>query len=272
VIDKDVEQFSVSSQIVAGSPTLRLDAGFYNREAVSAVNALESSSMDVRPLGDLVERVFIPPRFKRIYVDREHGVPFLQGSHIVQLHPTDLKYLSRTAQKGLERWIIRAGWILVTCSGTVGRVVLAPRQWDEWAASQHILRIIPQDRADCPPGYLAAFLASPLGQAQLTAQVYGAVVDELTEDQARSVRVPVAKTAGQRAKVQKIHQLTLRASEQRADAVASDLEAALGLSDVLPQEATQRTPKGKDIPIPSREAFVGDLRKIAEGGVPKLKG
>jgi hypothetical protein len=44
-------------------------------------------------------------------------------------------------------------------------------------------------------GYLATYLASPIGQAQLTAQVYGAVVDELTEEQASSVRVPVCAYA-----------------------------------------------------------------------------
>ena len=149
--------------------------------------------MRVQRLSDLTHKVFIPPRFKRVYVDKEHGVPFLQGTHVVQFQPTDLKYLSWIIPR-LEQWQIQAGWLLVTCSGSIGRSTICPRSWDGWAASQHILRIVP-DEEKCPVGYLATFLASPLGQAQLTANVYGAVVDELTEDQAQDVLVPVPENA-----------------------------------------------------------------------------
>lgn len=234
MIDRTVEQFSISAHLLNDSPSLRLDASFYNLAAVRAVAAVEQSGMDARPLGAVVERLFIPPRFRRIYVDRDHGVPFLQGGHIVQMDPPDLKYLSRTAHKNLERWIIESGWILVTCSGTVGRVALAPRQWDGWAASQHILRIVPRDEPDCPRGYLAAFLSSPLGRAQLTAQVYGAVVDELSEEQARRVLVPVARTAEQRSMVHGIHEQMIRSSALRTDAVEAAWAAARMLADALP--------------------------------------
>lgn len=247
MIDRTLEQFSVSAEMLATSPSLRIDASFYNRASLRAIAALEQSDMDIRPLGDLVDRLFIPPRFKRIYVDREHGVPFLQGGHVVQLEPADLKYLSRTAHRMLDRWIIQSGWILVTCSGTVGRVAMAPPNWDGWAASQHILRIVPSDRADCPPGYLAAFLASPLGRAQLTAQVYGAVVDELSEDQARTVRVPVARTEEQRAEIKAIHDLTMRSVALRAEAVEALTLAAATLAHSLPHEpevAERRTDIG----------------------------
>ncbi len=239
MIDRSVEQFSVSAHLLTDSPTLRLDASFYNRGVVRAVAAVEQSGMDVKPLGDVVSRLFIPPRFRRIYVERDHGVPFLQGGHIGQMDPPDLKYLSRTAHKNLERWIIESGWVLITCSGTVGRVALAPRQWGGWAASQHILRVVPRDDPDCPRGYLAAFLASPLGRAQLTAQVYGAVVDELSEEQASRVLVPVARTAAQRATVQRIHERMMRSAVLRAEAVESAWDAARILADALPLDDIQ---------------------------------
>ena len=148
--------------------------------------------MRIKPLSEITERVFIPPRFKRIYVDQEHGVPFVQGSHVVHFQPADIKYLSRRLPK-LEQWIIRPGWILVTCSGTIGRATISPDYWDGWAASQYILRIVP-DEEKCPVGYLCAFLQSPLGQIQLTARIYGAVVDELTEHQTEGILVPLPDT------------------------------------------------------------------------------
>jgi type I restriction enzyme S subunit len=243
-----VETFRVGSNMVGGSDSLRLDASYYNRDVIQAIGALEASGMDVRPLGELTERAFIPPRFRRIYVKEGHGIPFLQGSHVVHFEPADMKYLSPTAHVRLGRWIIEAGWILVTCSGTVGRVTMAPDEWNGWAASQHILRIVPGDVKGCPPGYLATFLASPLGHVQLTAQIYGAVVDELTEDQARSVLVPVARTPSQLRTVKGINDMALDSVRQRAEAVASSQTAMKNLTGLLPspevedEEGAESTP------------------------------
>lgn len=241
MIDREVEHFGVSSAVVRGSDELRLDAGFYNRRVAEALIALRDSGLETMTLGEVAERVYIPPRFKRIYVKREHGIPFLQGSHIIQFRPADLKYLSKTAHKNLDRWIIRSGWVLVTCSGTVGRVAVAPESWDGWAASQHVLRIIPKNDASCPTGYLATFLASPVGQAQLTAQIYGAVVDELTEGQAKSVLVPVATTAAQRRQVAEIHDLTMRSVHEWSESVKLIYEAEGRMAALVPAGSEPET-------------------------------
>jgi type I restriction enzyme S subunit len=241
MLERSVESFRIGSGLVEETSELRLDASFYNPRVLAAVAALDRSDMEIRPLGEVAERVFIPPRFKRIYVDADHGVPFLQGSHVLQLQLTDLKYLSIKAHKDLQRWIIRSGWVLVTCSGTVGRVTVAPSHWDGWAASQHILRVIPKEGGSCPAGYLATYLASPFGQVQLTAQIYGAVVDELTEEQARSVRVPVPRTRAQRLKIKKIDELAGEALQRRTEAVMSAESAARNLATLLPlDEAKQQ--------------------------------
>ena len=155
-----VENYSLPSNSLAGSQEFRLDAAHYNPELLKAISVLRTSGMRVERLADITDKLFIPPRFKRIYVDNPaHGVPFLQGRHIVQFQPTDIKHLSKSCHR-LERWMVSAEWLLVTCSGTIGRTVMCPQEWDGWAASQHILRIVP-DKKKCPPGYLCAFLASP---------------------------------------------------------------------------------------------------------------
>ncbi|HUK72715.1 MAG TPA: restriction endonuclease subunit S [Streptosporangiaceae bacterium] len=256
-INRPVESFQVTSDLVAESDMLRLDAGFYNREAIEAIALLKRSGMGVKTLGELAERVFIPPRFRRVYVDAARGVPFLQGSHVVHFDPSDIKYLSKTAHVRLERWIIRSGWILITCSGTVGRVTMAPQQWDGWAASQHILRVIPEPDAACPPGYLATFLASPLGRVQLTARIYGAVVDELTEEQARSVLVPVAVTDEEQEQVKRIDELAQRSVRQRGEAVRSAQEAMGRLTALLPQPEVPKAPHFEQF-----ENLANSLRRV----------
>ena len=111
-----------------------------------------------------------------------------------------------------------------------------PPEWNEWAASQHILRIIPDPHSPCPPGYLSAFLSSPTGQAQLTAKMYGAVVDELTEDQARSVLVPVPVTDAQRKEVGQINDLALEAVRMKSSASALATSAVDFVGRILPRE------------------------------------
>ena len=205
-----------------------MDAAHYNPELLDAINVLRESGMKVERLTDITDTVFIPPRFKRIYVDDpDNGVPFLQGSHIVHFQPADLKYLSLSTHN-LDHWIIESGWILVTCSGTIGRTALCPGGWDGWAASQHILRIVP-DEDKCPAGYLTSFLASPLGQVQLTANIYGAVVDELTEEQADGILVPLPKTAKDKALVRTLNATMRDSVAKRSDAASLVNKAIAGV-------------------------------------------
>ena len=263
----ETESYTLPSGFLAESDEIRLDAGRYNPRLIDAIRTMRESGRPLKRLADITKSVFIPPRFKRIYVEAEHGVPFLQGSHVVHFQPADLKYLSRSSRK-LEQWIVRGGWILVTCSGTIGRAMVCPPEWDGWAASQHILRIVP-DEKKCPTGYLCAFLSSPFGQAQLTANIYGAVVDELTEEQAGGILVPVPKTASDRALVQSINESMKEATRLKSQAVAATQTGVERTTTWLKETDTAIIHKGKDLRIPSAtpEQLAKDL--LSGGAKPR---
>lgn len=218
IVGRELEHFSVSFSLLQKAQDHRIDASYFNPAVARALDTLRHSGLALEPLGEIVSRVFIPNRFKRVYVKEKYGLPFLQGSHVVHFQPADIKYVSRTAHKKIEQWIIEKDWLLVTRSGTVGRVMLCPEEWHGWAASEHILRIVP-DEKKCPVGYLYSFLASDIGQIQLTSQIYGAVVDELTEDQTKNVQVPMPRTEEQRRLVAKIAQEAHSAVAMRSKAV-----------------------------------------------------
>jgi type I restriction enzyme S subunit len=133
------------------------------------------------------------------------------------MRPLDLKFLSNRATKNIERWIIREGMVLVTCSGTIGRTAIVTAAQDGWAASQHILRITPRP-GTTDGGFLAAFLSTPYGQHQLDAKVYGGVVDELTSADTADVWVPAVPEPEQR----RIGDMIRRVYELRDE--ANDLE------------------------------------------------
>ncbi|HSH58268.1 MAG TPA: hypothetical protein VK988_01250 [Acidimicrobiales bacterium] len=244
MLDRSVETFSVSSALLFDSATRRLDASFYDAAVIEAIGALEASGMALTPIRDLTERVFIPNRFKRNYVDADHGVPFLQGSHIIQFRPDDVRYLALATHKNMDNLLISSGWLLITRSGTVGRCAIVTAQWDGWAASEHIFRVVP--RPGCPVGYLATFLGSPVGQLQLSHQIYGAVVDELTVEHIRGIRVPMPVTKAQKRTVAAINAEALAAAEARASAVVLADAADRSLAMFLPQPEQPEFVPGRD--------------------------
>ena len=209
--------FSLPFSFLVRSRELRLDAGHYNPDYLDALRILRESGMQLQPLALITRSIFMPTRFKRVYVDEPNGVPFLQGSHIVQFRPDDVKYLSPISSKNFDKLRINDGWILVTRSGTVGRITMCPPAWNEWAASEHIVRIVPDEEL-CPAGYLCSFLASSLGQIQMSVNIHGAVVDELTEEQLRRVLVPLPETEEDWALLESIDANMHDSAEQRSQA------------------------------------------------------
>jgi len=158
----------------------RLDASYHVPIAHLAVsNMRKTQTGSIKRLYEVADS-FVPPRFKRAYVKNpDDGVPLLQGTHIPQIKPLDIKYIWK-GMKNLKDYIVRRDWILVTCSGTIGRLALVSNYWDGWSATNHLLRIIP-DESEISPGYLAGFLLSIYGQVQFQRLVYGGVVDEIGE-------------------------------------------------------------------------------------------
>lgn len=169
--------FTANAGRIADS--VRLDAPHHKPIIQQITGQVSESKYKSTNLGAAIEGMYVPSRFKRAYVDsKDNGVPFLSGSHLVQIKPLDIKYLWENME-GIEELMLEEGQILMSRSGTVGRVRPVDEHIADWTASEHCLRINP--RANVNPGYLVAFLRSPYGQYQIEAKVYGAVVDEIAE-------------------------------------------------------------------------------------------
>ncbi len=191
----------------------RFDGSYHVPTTHTALKLLKDGKYQIERLENIAEDIIVSPRFKRVYVPKEYGIPLLQGSHLPQMRPHDLKFISRTQQKNLENWVIRKGWVLVTCSGTIGRVGMVSSYQDQWAASQHILRIVP-NYLKGHPGYIAAFLMTPYGQYQILAKTYGGVIDEINSEDTGKIWIPCAPLPLQ----EKIGSLVVEAFEMKSEA------------------------------------------------------
>lgn len=192
----------------------RLDASFHAPIVGRIIDHLKANAAEVTTVADnrISRAVILPGRFKRVYVDEGHGRIFIGGKQIGELDPSNKKYLSTVhhADRISEELELRENMTLITCSGTIGKIALVPKHWENWAASQHVIRIIPAN--DDIAGYLNIFLASDFGQELIKRNTYGAVVDEIDDKQVREVPVPLLKNNS--AQVE-INSLALAANEKR---------------------------------------------------------
>ena len=211
----------------------RLDASYYNPIALMAIHTLTNSKLgEIQKLG-LIADTFVPKRFKRAYVKEPiAGIPLLQGSHISQFKPQDVKF-NWNKMKNINEYIVKKGWILVTASGTIGKVSIVNNYLSDWAATNHILRVLPHVD-DIHPGYLTAYLQSDYGWAQFQRLSYGSVVDEIAEAGELAKNILILR-ADNRDVENEIGEIVLKAYEKVAyankleDDAISLLETSLNL-------------------------------------------
>lgn len=212
--------FTISAKNLLG----RFDASFHNPIVGKITEHLQKNSAEVVELGDkkISDAIILPGRFKRIYVEEGHGRIFIGGKQIGELDPSNKKFLSNIhhADRISKQLELHENMTLITCSGTIGKIALVPKHWENWAASQHIIRIIPASEKIA--GYLNIFLATDYGRELIKRNTYGAVVDEIDDKQVKKIPVPILKDSIAQ---EKINLLALLANEKRFLAYELEQEA-----------------------------------------------
>ena len=168
------------------------------------------------------KRVILPGRFARVYVEEGQGIPFFGGKQIHQLDPTDRKFLSLKIHgpRVREQLALEEGMILITCSGTIGKVAFAPKHWSGLAASQHVIRVVPAT-ADVA-GFLYVFLATEYGRELVARFSYGSTVPEIDAQHVSEVPVPLLNDRSVQAD---INRLALEASAKLTEAHHAEQQA-----------------------------------------------
>ena len=215
-----VDTFSVKLSDMSG----RLDASYHVPIVEAITEHLRKYAEEVTTVGDarISKEVVLPGRFKRVYVDEGYGRVFIGGKQLYELDPTNKKYLSNVhhGDRIAKQLELHEDMTLITCSGTIGKVALVGKHWENWTANQHIIRVVPATKDIA--GYLNIFLASDYGFQLITRFTYGSVVDEIDDNHVRAIPVPFLKSHD----VQKqINDLALEANQKRYEAYQLEQEA-----------------------------------------------
>lgn len=221
------------------------------REAIARGTTRERvSTYSKRRLDTLAEvcvpgGVFIPGRFKRIYVDnREHGEPWLSPSDMLRADLSGLPLVSRKFTPAIETLRLHQGWILLSRSGTIGNMAYVRSDMDGLIGSDDIIRIA-ADQGRILSGYLYAYLCSPIGRSLIEQQTYGAVIPHIEVHHVTSLPIPRLDAATE----QRIHELVERASVLWTAAQAKLREAQKPFSYLLTGDVTQYFPHNRGFSV-----------------------
>jgi type I restriction enzyme S subunit len=194
----DVKVFEVDSEWLQN----RFDGSFHVPVVSKIIDVLLDYAEAVKPLENFTQSITLPTRFKRNYVEnKEYGMLLIGGKQITELAPSTEKYISITANsKQLQKELrIKENTILITRSGTIGKTTLAPKYWENWIPSDHIIRINPISNELA--GFIYLWLASEYGQALVKRHTYGAVIDEVEPLHLAQVPIPLLKDKDKQKKI-----------------------------------------------------------------------
>ncbi len=209
---------------------LRLDASYHVPIVDAIVNHLQAHALEVTTIGDsrISKEIILPGRFKRVYVEEGYGRVFIGGKQLWELDPSNKKYLSLVhhADRITKQLELHENMTMITCSGTIGKVTLVGKHWENWTANQHIIRVVPANEEVA--GYISIFLSSDYGYQLITRYTYGSVVDEIDDNHVRQIPVPLLKNS----EIQKrINDLALKANEKLYEAYKLEQEALRIMND-----------------------------------------
>jgi len=223
--DKETDLRLVSSEEFTDD--FRLDAHFYNPMADLVVRNIRENAKAGKDLSDLTSRIFYLNRFKRTFVSDEFGIPYLAGKDIIKIRPNDVSYLSKSETDNLEDYKLEKEWILLTCSGTIGRTCYIWKNYENWVGTHDLIRVVSNKTFDS--GYLYAFLSSEYGYHQITRYKHGAVIDHITPEQIEDILIPVPEEN----QIKEIGDLVRQAYDLRAEAIRLEDEAQEILTNAL---------------------------------------
>lgn len=210
----------------------RFDVSYHLPEIKEILSLISKQAAEVTTLGDprISKEIILPGRFKRIYVEKEQGVPFFGGKQLLQLNPSGEKYLSfgKHADRIEKELSLEENMCLITRSGTIGKIMIVPKHWTGWVASEHCLRLSPRNKDLA--GYIYAWLSTNYALPLIVRHTYGAVVDEIDDKQLAEVPIPLLQDE---AIQQRINDLVLQANELRYQAYLKEQEAIKKMESIL---------------------------------------
>ena len=217
---KDIRNYEVSLSNLNN----RFDSSYHIPLVDCIKEHLSKYAESVTTIGDknVSEDIILPGRFARTYVEEGQGTLFFGGKEINQNEPYNKKYLSISKHNSrIEKELkLKENMVLITRSGTIGRVNIVPHHWENWVINEHVIRILPHTKEIA--GYIYCWLNTEYGDSLIKRYTYGSVVNEIDTSHVANIPFPILKNK----EIQtKINNLVLEANKKRYEAYILEQQA-----------------------------------------------
>ena len=212
-----------------------------------------------RQLGQIA-RIWQPNRLKGIQVESEHGIPFLAATQVFDIWPTPRKWLAASKTPDLRRRFVEPGWILITCSGTVGNSIMAYSAHANLVISHDLLRVEVDELKI--RSYVYSFLRTSLGRSMMRASHYGNVIKHLDVAHLTELPIPILDHL-----VDETHEKVTAVFQARDKAYILDNAAREQFAKAMKNQPDLASEEGYT--VPSSRLFVGRRRMEANAHSPQ---
>jgi type I restriction enzyme, S subunit len=168
------------------------------------------------------------------------SIPFINITDVgfLSIDMEKARHIDRDSHNLLEKSVCRPGTLLLSMSGSIGRVAVVPVDSPECNSNQHLAKVvIDADQADTY--FIAAYFASPVGQAAFLREAAGAIQKELYLYNIEILPVPCPQKAIRLAIGNKLRaaERLRRSAETAIQAAKEKITTALGWP--IPLDPTQ---------------------------------
>lgn len=166
----------------------RLDASFYAQDVIAARIVLDkvAAKVKIANLKDIVKDIFMPA-LKITIPFCDNGQEYLTQSEVEFFLPRARKRLNINKIDDPERWKVKSGFLLISQSGTIGRVTMATKYLEKFVISPNLIRVVAEENLR---GYIYAFLSSWFGQALIKSLQYGITVKHILPHHLYNIPIP----------------------------------------------------------------------------------
>jgi type I restriction enzyme S subunit len=203
----------------------RMEAHAYLADGYGLRRRIESRTGVSMPVSELTD-VWQPPRLKGYVVPDGKGLPFLSAGQTFEAKPRVRKWIAAAMVKDAEGRQVDKRWLLLSCSGEVGRLTAVYDEHLGKIITHDLLRIVPKDPANY--GWLYAYFRTPTFYSIARAAQYGHMIKHLEASHVLAMPVVMPEQATRRAIGDKsIEALSLRQRARHLQDQANNAYAAL---------------------------------------------
>ena len=190
--DRFVIKPTIQKTFSLGLKDLKLGFAAYNnnREVDEFIDSYSSNSYELK---SKTSKIFAPPLFKHIYLNKDNGYPFMTGSELTQFNLRYYRWLSPRGVKDINDYVVKKGTLLLYKSGTtdggiLGNVFIADKKLDGCCLSDHVIRIVFNEVEQAYWAY--AFLRSKGAVRMLQRLATGTMIPFITPERVSHLLIP----------------------------------------------------------------------------------